>query len=459
MQTSGPAAARINLTELLDNSRVGSFQIRVFILCLASLIMDGFDVQAMGFVAPAVLADWGVPQPMLGPVFSAANFGVLIGALVFSMVADKVGRRPVLVWSTLFFSVMTVATAFAQNIEQLLWLRLISGIGLGCIIPNATALIGEFSPKRTRVAWMMCITMGFTLGAVVAGFVARWMVPEFGWRSVFVVGGAIPLVVAIAMFFSLPESLPFLAVRKARRDQLTHWLKQLAPNLQLDSNTQYVINETSRSGVTFWHLFREGRAVVTILLWIVNFMNILVLYSLSNWLATIVTNMGYQQGTAILVSTTLQVGGVLGAFGLAWLVLRGGFTPMLTVTFAVATASIALIGQPGITLPVLYVIVFIAGWCVVGGQPGLNALSASYYPTYLRSTGVGAGLGVGRLGAIVGPYIGSVLIARAWSPQQLFWAAAVPALVSTIVVLTLRFVMGTASSGPAEARAAAPIAH
>ncbi len=130
----------------------------------------------------------------------------------------------------------------------------------------------------------------------------------------------------------------------------------------------------------------------------------------------------------------MQVGGTVGAFGLAWLIVRGGFIPMLTLTFAVATVSVALIGQPGLSLPVLYTIVFIAGWCVVGGQPGLNALSSSYYPTYLRSTGVGAGLGVGRLGAILGPSLAAVLVAQQWSPQQLLWAAAVPALVSTLVV-------------------------
>ena len=459
MQTTGAAGGAINLTELLDNCRIGSLQVRVFALCLASLIMDGFDVQAMGFVATAMFAEWNVPQPTLGPLLSAGNFGVLLGALVFSMVADKIGRRPVLVWATLFFSVMTIFTAFAQNIEQLFWLRLIAGVGLGCIIPNATALVGEFSPKRTRVAWIMCITMGFTLGAAIGGFVARELIPAFGWRSVFIVGGVIPLIVAIAMFWGLPESLQFLAVKKKRFDQLARWLKQLDPTLRIDASTTFTANETSRSGVPFWHLFQEGRAFVTTLLWIVNFTNILVLYSLSGWLPTIFERMmGYDQSTSILLATLVQVGGTVGAFGLAWLILRGGFTPMLALTFAVATVSISLIGQPGLALPVLYVLVFIAGWCIVGGQPGLNALSSSFYPTYLRSTGVGAGLGVGRLGAIVGPSLAAVLVAQGWAPQQLFWAAAVPALVSTLVLITLWFVIGPVSR-PVDAREAAPVAH
>jgi AAHS family 4-hydroxybenzoate transporter-like MFS transporter len=459
MPTTGAAAGAINLTEVLDNCRIGSLQVRVFVLCLLSLIMDGFDVQAMGFVATAMFAEWNIPMTSLGLPLSVGNFGVLIGALAFSMVADKIGRRPVLVWSTFFFSVMTIITAFAQNYDQLVWLRFIAGVGLGCIIPNATALVGEFSPKRTRVAWIMCITMGFTLGAAIGGFVARELIPAFGWRSVFIVGGVIPLIVAIGMFWGLPESLQFLAVKKKRFDLLARWLKQLDPTLRIDASTNFTASETSRSGVPFWHLFREGRALVTTLMWIVNFTNILVLYSLSGWLPTIFERMmGYDQSTAILLGTLVQVGGTVGAFGLAWLILRGGFTPMLALTFAVATVSISLIGQPGLSLPVLYVLVFVAGWCIVGGQPGLNALSSSYYPTYLRSTGVGAGLGVGRLGAIVGPSLAAVLVAQGWEPQQLFWAAAVPALVSTLVLVTLWFVIGPAPK-PTDVREAATVAH
>jgi AAHS family 4-hydroxybenzoate transporter-like MFS transporter len=460
MQTTGAPAATLNLTEFMDNCRVGSLQVRVFALCLASLIMDGFDVQAMGYVAPAMFTEWNVPAPTLGPLLSIGHVGVMIGAMLFSMIADKVGRRPVLVYATLFFAIMTIATAFAQNVNQMLWLRLIAGLGLGSIIPNATALVGEFSPRRTRVAWIMCITMGFTLGAAIGGFVANALIPLFGWRSVFVFGGAVPFVVAIAMFFGLPESLQFLAVRRRRFDRLAHWLKQLDPKLRIDATTQFVSSEISKQGVPFWHLFRDGRAFVTTLFWIVNFTNILVLYSLSGWLPTIFQRfMGYDQSTAILLSTTVQVGGTIGAFGLAWLIIRGGFLPMLTVTFGVATISVALIGQPGLSLPVLYTIVFIAGWCVVGGQPGLNALSSSYYPTYLRSTGVGAGLGVGRLGAIVGPTLAAILVAQQWSPQQLLWAAAAPALISTLVVLTLWFVLGPAVKPTGAEPEALPLPH
>jgi len=311
MNTPGQVPSTINIGELLENSKIGPLQIRVFILCMICLIMDGFDVQAMGYVAPAILADWGIPRSVLGGVFSAANVGVLIGSLVFSMVADKIGRRPVLVGATLFFSAMAIATAYAQNVEQLLWLRFIAGIGMGCIIPNATALVGEFSPKRSRVTFMMCITVGFTAGAALGGFVAAWMIPAFGWRSVFIFGGVVPLVIALFMLWGLPESLQFLAVSGRNRNLLARWLKKLDPTIRVDASTTFVANEERRSGVPAVHLFRDGRGIATVLLWVVNFMNLLVLYSLSNWLPTVVTGMGYTTQTAVLVGTVLQVGGNL----------------------------------------------------------------------------------------------------------------------------------------------------
>ena len=453
----GQAASTINIGELLGNSRIGPLQVRVFVLCMICLIMDGFDVQAMGYVAPAVVEDWKISRGVLGPVFASANLGVLVGSLVFSMVADKIGRRPVLISATLFFSAMAIATAYAQNVQQLLWLRFIAGIGMGCIIPNATALVGEFSPKQSRVTFMMCITVGFTAGAALGGFVAAWMIPAYGWRSVFVFGGIVPLVISLIMIWGLPESLQFLAVSGRNRTALARWLRKLDPTIRIDPSTAFVTNEESRGGVPFVHLFRDGRTGATVLLWVVNFMNLLVLYSLSNWLPIVVAGMGYNTQTAVLVGTVLQVGGTIGTFGLAWLIARGGFIPMLAATFAVATASIALIGQPGISLVLLTVIVFVAGWGVIGGQPGINALSATFYPTYLRTTGVGWGLGVGRIGAIIGPYLGGRLIEWQWGTQQLFWAAAVPALVSTATMVALLFVMKL----PALATAArpAPAAH
>ena len=187
-------SGRVNIADVVDSSPIGGLQIRMFVLCALCLIMDGFDVQMLGPVAPAIGREWGVAKSEFGWVFGASNFGVLLGALIFTMVADKVGRRPVLVVSTIFFSAMMLVTTLARSLDELLILRFITGLGLGSIIPNATALIGEFSPKRHRVTLMMTISAGFTAGAAIGGFAAGWLIEPYGWRSVFYVGGVIPLI-------------------------------------------------------------------------------------------------------------------------------------------------------------------------------------------------------------------------------------------------------------------------
>lgn len=438
--TASPSPAVVRVADLIDASPIGSLQAGTFALCLLCLIIDGFDVQALGYTAPAIIQDWKVPNAALGPVFGFGNFGVLIGALGFSMLADTIGRRPVLIGATLFFGVMTLLTAGAGSVQELLLLRFISGIGLGGIIPNATALVGEYSPKRSRVTLMMAITVGFTAGAAIGGFVAAWMIPTFGWRSVFYVGGTLPLLIAAAMVYRLPESLQFLVLRGGDPEKVRRWLRRIAPTAPLDT-ARFVVDEEKRLGVPVLHLFRDGRALVTILLWVVNFMNLLNLYSLSSWLPTVVRDAGYATSTAVLVGTILQVGGTIGTFGLAWLIARRGFVPMLAASFVVAALSIALIGQPGMPLAWLIAVVFVAGWCVVGSQPGINALAATYYPTSLRSTGVGWGLGVGRIGAIVGPILGGEFMRLQWSTQEIFFAAALPAAVSAVVMFSLRWLI------------------
>lgn len=432
------ARPRVDISQVIDNSRMGAFQIRTFILCALCLIMDGFDVQAMGYVAPAIVQEWKIPSSQLGPVFGAALFGVLIGSLLFSMLADKIGRRPVLIGVTLFFSALTFLTARAGSLEEMLVIRFIAGMGLGGIMPNAVALVGEYSPRRARVATMMIVANGFSAGAAIGGFIAAWLIPAFGWRSVFYFGAAAPLAIAVAMLIWLPESLQFLVVRgKSLQQRAGKWLKCLDASAPDPGATEYVAEEKDRRGLPIVHLFYEGRAVATILLWILNFMNLLNLYFLASWLPTVVKAAGHSTSTAVLAGTTMQAAGTIGAIGLGWLVRRLGFVPVLAAGFALACVNIALIGQPGLSLELLFVVVFLAGLGIVGGQAGLNALAATYYPTNLRSTGIGAGLGIGRIGAIIGPVVGGGLIGLHWSTERLFLAAAAPALISTVVMLAM----------------------
>ena len=445
--------AKVNINSVVDNSRLGVFQWGIFFLCGLCLIMDGFDLQAIGFVAPALIRDWKIPSASMGPVFSAALIGVLIGSLFFSMLADRIGRRPVLIGVTLYFSLLTFLTARAGSINELLILRFLGGIGLGGIMPNAMALVGEYSPAKVRVTAMMVVSNGFTLGAAFGGPIAAWLIPQYGWRGVFYFGAVTPIVIAALMIFLLPESLQYLALRGHNPTRLARWLRHVDPTVTVGANTQFVMAESKKKGVPIIHLFHDGRALGTALLWVVNFMNLLNLYLLSNWLPTVIRDSGYSNTIAVNSGSIFQLGGVVGTLVLGVFVRRFGFTPVLTICFALACLSIGAIGQPYLTLALLFGLIFLAGFGIPGSQAGLNAFSATYYPTDLRATGVGAGLGVGRVGAIVGPYVVGLMLARHWPNREIFLAAAIPALISCVVMLSLRWVIRPATRAVAATEA------
>jgi AAHS family 4-hydroxybenzoate transporter-like MFS transporter len=377
-------------------------------------VIDGFDIMAIGYAAPALIKDWHINGAALGPVFSSALFGVLLGSLGWSMLADRVGRRPVLIAATFFFAAMTLWTARTMSVGELIAARFVAGIGLGGIMPNVVALIGELSPARNRVATMMVVGNGMNIGSVLGGGVAAWIIPHYGWRSVFYFGGVTPIIVGLAMVCWLPESPQLLAAQKG--------------------NGKRVV----RKGGAAFELFREGRAFTTFLLWGLFFINLLNLYLLSSWLPTVMSQIGYTTTTAVLIGTTLQIGGTLASFVMAAFVGSLGTAGVLLIGFAIGAASIGMIGLTSHSLPLLFTVVFLAGWGVVGNQGTLNAFAATYYPTFLRSTGVGWCLGIGRLGAIAGPLFAGEIMKRNIPPTQLFGVVAVLALIATSNAVLLR---------------------
>jgi AAHS family 4-hydroxybenzoate transporter-like MFS transporter len=447
MMSSPAGPAIVNVTEIVDNSQVRGFQVGVYVLCGLCLIMDGFDVQSWGYVAPSLFAEWGIPSAV-GRVASFTLTGVLIGSLLLSMLADKIGRRPVLIGATLYFSALTLITARVTSLEQLLIVRFIAGLGLGAIMPNAVALVGEYSPRRSRVMAMLVVSNGFTIGAALAGFIATYLIPRFGWRSVFYFGGTVPLAIGLLMFVGLPESLQFLTLHNKKLDSVRRWLKRVEPAVTIGPDTRFTVNEEQKKGVPIITLFHEGRAVGTLLLWTMQFMNLMNLYFLSTWLPTIARGMGMATTAALMVGTMFQTGGAVGSVAIGWPIQRYGFFGVLIACFLGASLTIGLVGQPGLTAAMLFVIVFIAGFGILGGQAGNNALAATYYPTDLRSTGVGAALGVGRIGSILGPSIAEFMRPR-YTTQQLFLVFAVPAFLSAVAVLWLRFVIRPAPASSA----------
>ena len=427
---------------VIDNAPVQRLHYGVVALCAVCMLMDGFDVQALGYVAPALVSEWKINPALLGPVFGASNFGVLVGQLSFTVLADRIGRRPILVAGTVAFAVLTVLTGTAASVPQLLVMRFVAGMAMGSIVPNATALVDEFMPAKIRVRFVSYVGIGHTAGAVAGGFAAAWLIPSYGWRSVFYVGGVAPIALAVMMARWLPESLRLLALHGRKSGYVADWLRRLDPRVAITRETRLVVREEHKPGVQVVHLLTGGRGLATVLMWVVFFLNLFNLYSLSNWLPTIVRGAGYDTRTAVLVGTVLQVGGTVAPFILTWLVMRKGFVPVLAGTFAVAAVAIVAIGRLGSALPLLVVAVFVAGACVVGSQPSLNALAAMHYPTYLRSTGIGWALGIGRVGSIAGPLVAGQFLAWKWSAQDIFLALSVPAAVSAVMIALLHRTVG-----------------
>jgi AAHS family 4-hydroxybenzoate transporter-like MFS transporter len=380
----------------------------VAITCGLIVFVDGFDAQAMGYVAPALTAALHIPRSVLGPVISSGLVGMMIGALVSGSLADRIGRRPVLIACALVFGIGSLLTATAQSVQALVIFRALTGLGMGGAMPNAIALTSESMPHRLRGAAVTIMICGFSLGAAVGGFVAAAIIPSFGWPSVFLVGGSAPIVIAIAAFTWLPDSTRAVS-----------------------------------TGFPVAQLFTEGRGVATVLIWVVYFTNLLNLYFLNSWLPTIINDSGVPVGTAIRLTALFQIGGIGGAIVIAWMLYRWFSFWVLAACYLWAAIAVFFIGAAGASPLMLGLAISAAGLGIIGGQNGGHAVTAGFYPTQIRSTGVGWALGVGRIGSITGPVLGGWLLAQGTAVERVFWTAAIPALIATLAAVGIAIQQGS----------------
>src|ERR1700750_2714529 len=241
--------APIDVVEFIDQQPVGGFQIKLLLTCAAVLFLDGFDTQAIGYVAPALAKEWGLTKAALGPVFSAGLFGLMIGALTLGPLADRIGRKKIIVASTLAFGLGTLATAFIQDVNTLLAIRFLTGLGLGGAMPNTIALTSEFNPRRRRATMVMIMFSGFSIGAALGGLLAAALIPQFGWRSVFIVGGVAPLLLAPILAVKLPESVRFLALTRGFDGRVAQLLLLVNPGAVFAPATRFVVDEPKLSGI------------------------------------------------------------------------------------------------------------------------------------------------------------------------------------------------------------------
>ncbi|MDQ7261338.1 aromatic acid/H+ symport family MFS transporter [Paracoccus sp. PS-1] len=431
----------IDGSEAIDQGPFGRFQWMVVALCGTLLVVDGYDVFVAGTVLPTLIAEWGLTKPQAGALQAWALFGMMFGALILGPLADRIGRKKGVAISFVLFTASTVLTGFATSPEQFKIFRFIAGLGCGGLMPNAVALMNEYAPKRLRGTMVALMFSGYSVGGMVAAGLGVGLIPSFGWQPMFFIA-AVPLLLLPLVLWKLPESLGFL-IRQGRQDEARRIFARINPATPLAADDQLVFTETKGASASVAELFRHGRTLRTLMLWLSFFCCLLLVYLLSSWLPKVLQEAGYAERASLLSLFSLNFGGMAGAIAGGWLGDRFGLPKVVVAFFAAAGASIALIGfNPAPAM--LFLLVFVAGATTIGTQILLYASVAQLYNLSVRSTGLGWASGMGRIGAIVGPTLGGVLLARELPLEQNFLLFAIPAAVSALAMLVFALANGRA---------------
>ncbi len=418
-----------------EGRKMSALQVLTLVLCFLVVAADGFDVASVGYVAPLLKSQWGLTPPQLGPIFGSGLFGLAVGSFVFGPLADRIGRKRVILVSLLLFGIGSLACAYAPSPLWLIVLRFATGMGLGGAMPNAITLSSEFSPPRNRALLVTLMFSGFTIGLAFGGAVAAMLIPRFGWQGVFLFGGIFPLCLLPVVWMWLPESLRFMANKPAFAEENRRVLQRLGNHADMPVDEAHATNSGAVSQGAIATLFSRHYRAGTLLLWLTFFCTLWVYYQVSSWLPTVITDAGIDAAHAATVGAMLPLGGTIGALINARLMDRMNPFFVLAGSYAVAAISIGLIGIAIQEPTWVYAAVFMAGLGLSGAQTGANVLAAGFYSTAARATGVSWALGVGRIGSILGAMTGGLLLGAVHSVGLAFAIFAIPAVVAGTAML------------------------
>jgi AAHS family 4-hydroxybenzoate transporter-like MFS transporter len=439
------AQTEINVDRVLDAAPFAGLPVVVMCCAMLVLVLDGFDLQIIGFVAPVLTADFHVERAALAPVLAASLVGMAMGSFAIGPVGDRWGRRPALLGSVVLFGLTTLLGATSQSLWALGAWRFLTGIGLGGALPNAAALMAEFAPPRWRSQAVSAAIVGVPLGGMIGAKIAEVVLEAYGWRTLFVIGGALPLVVALGMHFMLPESPRYLASQSRRWSELAVLLNRITRAGAYGSGQRYVTDQVPGAAVGVRTLFSHDLWRDTLANWLVFASNSVAIYAFFSWSPVVLTAMGFDLTTAVRGSFYFNLAGIIGAIANAWLIARIGSRVPVALVCAIAAAARFLLGfnSPAIAgdaaspPPLIWLMTGIAaaGLGINALQIGMYAVSAHIYPTVCRSTGVGWALGVGRVGGILSAFFGAALFAQ--SGARGFFVGVACALVLAFVGVVL----------------------
>ncbi|MVT03725.1 aromatic acid/H+ symport family MFS transporter [Enterobacter sp. 10-1] len=438
---------RRELQTLLDAAPIGARQWRVIICCFLVVMLDGFDTAAIGFIAPDIRAHWQLSASELAPLFGAGLLGLTAGALLCGPLSDRFGRKRVIEFCVALFGLFSLLSAFSPDLETLVVLRFLTGLGLGGAMPNTITMTSEYLPARRRGALVTLMFCGFTLGSALGGVVSAQLVAQIGWHGILALGGVLPLLLAAALLGVLPESPRWQIRRRLPQPVIAKTVGAITGERY--EHTHFWLDEpaTGAKG-SIGQLFVGRQLPITLMLWVVFFMSLLIIYLLSSWMPTLLNHRGIDLQHASWVTAAFQIGGTFGALLLG--VLMDRFNPyrVLALSYCLGAACIVMIGLSENGLWLMALAIFGTGIGVSGSQVGLNALTATLYPTQSRATGVSWSNAVGRCGAIVGSLSGGMMMAMNFSFDTLFFVIAVPAAISAGMLILLTLVVRTPVTVP-----------
>src|SRR3984885_12139362 len=432
-------ATRVDVIDLIDRHPVTGCQIGILILCMLVAALDGFDTQAIGYTAPAIAAVIHLPMPQFGQVASAGLLGAALGALSFGPFADLLGRKWFMIVAVLVFAMFSYLTSQSSSLNELLAYRFFTGLGLGGATPAFLAMGAELAPKRLRDVFVTLTFASFPTGGLIGSLTSAWVIPAFGWQSVFYIGAVAPLAIATILTIWLPESIRFLLARGIRQDEVRRTLDRIMPG-EVPADAELVAPpDPARQGVPVKRLFMEGRAVPTVLLWVPFFVVFMVLVTVTFWTPAVLNSVGFSLSAAALIIGLNNLGSVIASAASGWAVHRGGAFRVLIPGFLLGGLALAWFGQATSSMTMLSIASFLAGFFVGGTGTGLIAVAAGMYPTAIRSTGIGWAMGMGRVGQVFGPILAGVLVGWGYKVGGIFYAASVPCFIGALFLAFLYY--------------------
>jgi AAHS family 4-hydroxybenzoate transporter-like MFS transporter len=432
---------QVDVSQIIEQQKLNRFLLTLVVGSWIITFFDGFDMNVISFAAPYLAPEFHLDKVMMGKVFSIGLAGTMAGGFLFGYIGDKIGRRPAIILATAAFSILTMAIAFASSYEQLLTLRFLDGIAIGGMLPLSWALNIEFAPRRYRSTIVTTVMVGYSLGTALGGPIAVWLIPKYGWSSVFLAGGGLSLLAAIGLIAMLPESVRFLASKGREPDTIARIVRRLAPDVQLPENPHFIVADEDQSSKSFKVrlLFKDELRTITPLLWIAYIFSSMTAFFLATWTPLVFEALGYSRSTAAWAATVNSAFGALGGLALMRFTDKFGaiaitVMPLLAIPLLLVTGFVDL-GETGFLAATAFITLF-----VIGGHFGLHSIAGIFYPSAFRGNGAGWATSVAKIGSIAGPYLAGLILATSLPVRNIFAILAICPAVFVLCILIIGIV-------------------